>query len=86
MTPEERITALKEAEVELRRIVAMIEKALHMSGSERRFGDIPEDILTILDSDDGLVNLIRELEYADEEHPPWTRPFASPKNVTRKDI
>ena len=86
MTPEERITALKEAEVELRRIAAMIEDALHMSGSERRFGGISEDILTILDSDDGLVNLIRELEYADEENPPWTRPFASPKNVTRKDI
>lgn len=86
MTPEERIRALKDAEAGLRRIASEIDDALHMSGAERRFGDIPEDILRILDSDDGLTNLIRELEYADEEQPAWTRPFASPKNVTRNDI
>lgn len=86
MTPEERILALKEAETELRRIAEAIDDALRMSGEERRFGHIPDDIIEILDSDDGLSNLIRELEYADEEQPPWTRPFASPKNVTRKDI
>ena len=86
MTPEERIRALKDAEAELRRIASAIDDALHMSGLERRFGDISDDILDILDSDDGLVNLIRELEYANEEQPAWTRPFASPKNVTRNDI
>ncbi len=86
MTPEERLNSLKEAETKLREASVLIENALHMSGLERRFSEIPDKINKTIDSDDGLANLIREVEYADEEHPPWTRPFASPKNVTRKDI
>ncbi len=86
MTPEERLNSLKEAEAKLREASVLIENALHMSGLERRFSGIPGKINETIDSDDGLANLIREVEYADEEHPPWTRPFASPKNVTRKDI
>jgi hypothetical protein len=86
MTPEERLASLKEAETKLREASELIENALHMSGNEMRFGKIPDEINEIIDSENGLTNLIRETEYADEEHPPWTRPFASPKNITRKDI
>lgn len=86
MTPEERLASLKEAETKLREASELIENALHMSGNEMRFGKIPDEISEIIDSENGLTNLIRETEYADEEHPPWTRPFVSPKNVTRKDI
>lgn len=86
MTPEERLASLKKAETKLREASELIENALHMSGNEMRFGKIPDEISEIIDSENGLTNLIRETEYADEEHPPWTRPFVSPKNITRKDI
>ena len=59
-----------------------------MSGMENRFGKISDGLRTIAVSNDSdsVRNLIKELEYASEEQPGWTRPLASVKNVNRKDI
>jgi len=59
---------------------------LHMSGLERRFSHIVDDLDAIVDGRDGLSELISELRDDGDERPGWTRPFASPKYVTRKDI
>ena len=66
----------------------VIEECIRMTDFDQRFGNLPEDIRTITDSKEGdsLGNLINELEYASEEQPGWTRPFASVKNCNRKDI
>ncbi len=85
---DERIRILKESEKELCEIADRIENCLHMSDMENRFGNIPEELRSIASSKDSesVRNLINELEYASEEHPGWTRPLASVKNVDRKDI
>ena len=85
---DERIRILKEKEKELLAIADCIEECLHMSGMENRFGNIPDELRSIASSNDldSIRNLISELEYASEEHPGWTRPLASVKNVYRKDI
>ena len=85
---EERIRILKEAEKDIRDIADRIDDCLHMSEMENRFGDIPEELRSIASSKDSesIANLVKELEYASEEHPGWTRPLASVKNVDRKDI
>ena len=88
MNNEERIAELRRAKELLNESAEIIDRCIHMSGTERRFGHICDDIRDIAsaDSDDSVENLIRELEYASEEHPGWTRPFASVKNFVRKDI
>ena len=85
---DERIRILKEAEKELCDIADRVEGCLHMSEMESRFGNIPEGLRSVASSKDSesIANLIRELEYASEEHPGWTRPLASVKNVDRKDL
>ena len=85
---DERIRILKEKEKELLAIADCIEECLHMSGMENRFGNILDELRSIASSNDldSIRNLISELEYASEEHPGWTRPLASVKNVYRKDI
>ena len=84
----ERIEKLKEAESGIRRTADTIEECLRMTGIEKRFGHIVEELRSIASSNSGdsVSNLIKELEYSSEEHPGWTRPFASVKNVERKDI
>ena len=59
-----------------------------MSGLENRFGGIPDGIRSLTSSNDGdsIRNLVKELEYASEEQPGWTRPLASVKNIDRKDL
>ena len=83
MTPQERIAALERSAALLNEAADIIEECLHMSGMEQRFGDVPDRIREIASSGDAesVRNLIRELEYQDEEHPGWTRPFDSPKNM-----
>lgn len=88
MDDSERISKINEARRMLLEAADLIEESLHMSGMERRFGTLPGTIRDIAESNDSdsLSNLAKEIEYCDEEHPGWTRPFASPKNITRKDI
>lgn len=88
MNDEERISELRRAEELLMQSAEIIDRCMHMTGTERRFGHISDDIRGIASSDSGdsVANLVRELEYASEEHRGWTRPFASVKNVVRKDI
>ena len=86
MTPEERIEKLRECSEQLSVIQKDLEECLRMSGLERRFGHLPGDVADIVRGDDGIDNLINELEYQEEEHPAWTQPFLSPKEGTRKDI
>ena len=85
---EQRLERLKTAESMICEAAGIIEECLHMTDFERRFGDIPEQLRGIASSKDGdsVSNLIREVEYSGEEHPGWTRPFASVKNVNNKDI
>ena len=79
---------MKEAESEIRQTADTIEECLRMTGLENRFGPIVEGLRSIASSNNGdsVSNLIKELEYSTEEQPGWTRPFASVKNVERKDI
>ena len=88
MDMEERLTALRDAQRKVLESAEILERALHMSGLEQRFGRLPSQLREIASSpdSDSISNLIRETEYLEEEHPGWTRPFASPKNITRKDI
>lgn len=88
ITDDERIEWLEESKRLLLEAADVIDASLHMSGLENRFGDLPDRIREIAESndEDSIENLIRELKYRGEEHPGWTRPFASPKNITRKDI
>ena len=85
---EERIGKLRKAESDINDTADTIEECLRMSGLETRFGDIPDRLRSIASSnrEDSVANLIRELEYADEDHPGWTRPLTSVKNVDRKDV
>lgn len=88
MDKSERISKLDEASMLLDRAASIIDEAMRMSGMERRSDELTEKIrrLSSSDSENSVVNLKREIEYSDEEHPGWTRPFASVKNVNRKDI
>ena len=85
---EERIRRLKKAEEKLNRIADDIDECLRMSGLENRFGRIPDKLRSVASSkdSDSVRNLINEMEYASEEQPGWTRPFASVKNADRKEI
>ena len=88
MDSESRIEMLEKAGSLIDEAADIIEECLHMTDFERRFGDIPERLREISSSKEGdsISNLIREVEYSEEEHPGWTRPLASVKNVNRKDI
>ena len=88
MDSESRIERLEKAGSLIDEAADIIEECLHMTDFERRFGDIPERLREISSSKEGnsVSNLIREVEYSEEEHPGWTRPLASVKNVNRKDI
>ena len=85
---KERIERLRSAEMMLIEAADIIDECVRMTEHERRFGHLSDDIRTITTSKDGdsLENLIREVDYSSEEHPGWTRPLASVKNVDRKDI
>ena len=88
MNNEDRIERLKDAESKILEAADIIEECLHMTDLNSRFGDLPGELRTLADSKEteSVSNLIKEVEYADEEHPGWTRPLASVKNVSRKDI
>ncbi len=85
---EQRLERLKTAESMICEAAGIVEECLHMTDFERRFGDGPERLREISSSKEGdsVSNLIREVEYSEEDHPGWTRPLASVKNVNRKDI
>lgn len=88
MDNSKRISELERAERLILDAADIVESALHMSGMEGRFGDIPSELRSLASSysRDSVRNAARELEYLDEEQPGWTRPLASVKNVNRKDI
>ncbi len=85
----ERIDMLREAELKLNEAADLMDRALHMSGLEHRSGR-DSDTVRMIASDPGyggsVSNLIRELEYADEEQPCWTQPLTSPKHQFEKKL
>ena len=88
MTQTDRIERLEKAESMVIEAADIIEDCIRMTDLERRFGDLPDKLRCLASSneDDSIRNLVRETEYADEEHPGWTRPLVSVKNADRKDI
>lgn len=86
MNEKERIENMICASKMISKAADLIEKSLHMSGIGIRFNSLPARIRSLNTEDDGIINLIREFEYSDEEQPGWTRPLVSNKNLTRKDI
>ena len=88
MTQTEKIEGLRKAESMVIEAAGIIEGYLHMTDLDKRFGDLPEQLRSLASSNDGdsIRNLIGEAEYANEEHPVWTRPLVSVKNTDRKDI
>ena len=88
MDPDERIERLRTAESKILEAADIIEECIRMKGLDNRFGNLPDELRSMASSNDGdsVANLIRELEYEGEEQPGWTRPLASVKNVSRKDI
>ena len=88
MTQTERLERLEKAESMVIEAADIIEECIRMTDLEKRFGDLPDKLRSLASSngEDSVRNLIRETEYADEEHPVWTRPLASVKNADRKDI
>jgi len=88
MTQTEKIESLEKAESMVIEAADIIEECIRMTDLDKRFGDLPEQLRSLASSNDGdsIRNLIRETEYADEEHPVWTRPLVSVKNTDRKDI
>ncbi len=86
MDEKERIENLICASEMISKAADLVEKSLRMSGKETRFSSLPDKIRSLNTEDDGIINLIREFEYSNEEQPCWTRPLVSNKNITRKDI
>lgn len=89
MNLESRVDGLRRASELLEEAASMIEASMRMTGLESRSEGTVRKIreLSSSCSDGGSVlNLKRELEYTQKEHPGWTRPMASVKNVCRKDI
>jgi hypothetical protein len=66
----------------------LIDEATDATDLHSRGAELSERIRAISSSnkDASVLNLRRDMEYSSEEHPGWTRPFASVKNVDRKDI
>jgi endonuclease III len=85
---DERLRKLETTRNLLNAAADELESAMHMAGYDRRTADMVSRIREISDSAEGnsVANIIREIRYADEELPGWTRPFASVKNIDRKDI
>ncbi|MFA7149561.1 MAG: hypothetical protein WC067_00915 [Candidatus Methanomethylophilaceae archaeon] len=68
---------------------SMIEEAVKMTGLERRASKTVAVLRELSSSEEdsgSIVNLQGDIHYSQEEHPGWTRPFASVKYVNRKDI
>jgi len=82
----ERADKLREAEELLNRAADLMDEALRMSGMESRSGDDSETIRRIASSDSyggSLRNIVRDMDYQEEEQPCWTQPLTSPKNQLR---
>ena len=88
MTQTEKIERLGKAESMVIEAADIIEECIRMTDFEMRFRDLPEQLRSLASSNGGesIRNLIRETDYAGEEHPVWTRPLVSVKNTDRKDI
>lgn len=82
MDRAERAAMLREAERMLNEAADLVDGALHMSGMGQRAEGVSDRIREIASGRDGgsLRNMALDME-ALEEHPGWTQPLVSPKNL-----
>ena len=79
----DRMEKLRRAEQLLNEAADLMDEALHMSGYEQRAGRNSDLVRCIASSEENgksLANIIKDMEYEDEEQPVWTQPLTSPKN------
>lgn len=82
MDRSDRAVMLREAERMLNEAADLMDEALHMSGMEQRAEGASDIVRSIASGKDGssLHNIALDME-ALEEHPGWTQPLVSPKNL-----
>lgn len=83
----ERTRMLDEAEELLRKAEELIRRAV--AGTDLvPIGDrLCRSVSDAVTSDDASIRCLRRnIEYADKEHPIWTKPLVSVKNIDRRDI
>ncbi len=85
MEREDRIKSIEKASKLIEEAACIIGDCISATEENRRFGDLPNKIRSLNTSDDGIENLLKHVKN-DETDPLWTRPLASPKTFTRKDI
>lgn len=80
MDRSERAVELRRAEAMLNEAADIIDRALHMSGFERRGAECSDSIREIASGRDGrsVRNISLDMETL-EKDPLWTRPLDSPK-------
>jgi hypothetical protein len=84
-----RISMIRDASDLMKRAAAMVESATKGTGYGRRGKASAGGIRKIISSKkdgDSLTNIAKDMEFDREEHPEWTRPLVSVKNVNLKDI